>query len=54
MSLQGQMRVNSDFVKTKLEFNVESEMKLNLQSDINFYDGNSLCMQLSQPEVTVM
>lgn len=48
--LQGIMRVDTSFVRSKIEFNVATEVKLNLQSDLNFYNEISLCMQLSQPD----
>ncbi|KAK6628420.1 hypothetical protein RUM43_002232 [Polyplax serrata] len=53
ISLRGGMRVDSSFARSTVDFNVATEMKLDLQSDLNFYGGNSLCMQLSQPEVVI-
>lgn len=53
VSLQGRMRVDSSFVRSRVDFNIATQVSLNLQSDINFYGGNALCMQLSQPEVVI-
>lgn len=47
--LRGKILVNAGFVTLDLNFNVEKEPKLNLNTDVDFSSENILCMQLSQP-----
>lgn len=47
--LKGKILVNAGFVSLDLNFNVEKEPKLNLNTDVDFSSENVLCMQLSQP-----
>ncbi|KAK7870894.1 hypothetical protein R5R35_005486 [Gryllus longicercus] len=48
--LQGLLRVDSSFVRSQVEFNVATEPRLELSSDVDFYDKVALCMQLRQPD----
>lgn len=45
----GKIVVNAGFVTLDLNFNLEKEPKLNLNTDVDFSSENLLCMQLSQP-----
>jgi len=45
--------VDTSFIKSQVGFNLGTEVKLNLQSDLNFYGGVSLCMQLVQPDAVL-
>lgn len=46
----GTMRVDNSLVRSEIEFVVSIEPKLNLQTDIDFYNDIMLCMRLTQPE----
>lgn len=48
VSLQGLVKVDSAYVRSQIEFQVGTEVKLNLVSDIDFYSKVALCMQLKQ------
>lgn len=48
--IDGKILVNAGFVTLDLNFNVEKEPKLNLNTDVDFSVENILCMQLSQPD----
>lgn len=48
--LNGTILVNAGFVTLDLNFSVEKEPKLNLNTDVDFSTENILCMQLSQPD----
>ncbi|XP_034249467.1 microsomal triglyceride transfer protein large subunit isoform X2 [Thrips palmi] len=50
LSLTGLTRVDSQFVKSQVEFNLATEPRLNLVSNLDFYSGMALCMQLKQPD----
>lgn len=47
--IAGKILVNAGFVTLDLNFNLEKEPKLNLNTDVDFSSENILCMQLSQP-----
>jgi len=51
--LQGLMKVDTAFVKSQVEFNIAAEPRLNLVSDVNFYNKVALCLQLRQPDTAV-
>ncbi|XP_059476430.1 microsomal triacylglycerol transfer protein [Neocloeon triangulifer] len=51
--MQGIITVDTSFVKSMVDFNIAMEPKLNLVSDVNFYNKVALCLQLSQPDSTV-
>lgn len=48
--MRGKILLNAGFVSLDLNFNVEKEPKLNLNTDVDFAVENVLCMQLSQPD----
>lgn len=48
--IAGKILVNAGFVTLDLNFNLEKEPKLNLNTDVDFSSENILCMQLSQPD----
>jgi hypothetical protein len=48
--IQGVMRVDSSFVRSQVEFTISTEAKLNLVSDIDFYNNIALCLQLRSPD----
>jgi hypothetical protein len=48
--IQGVMRVDSSFVRSQVEFTISTEAKLNLVSDIDFYNSVALCLQLRSPD----
>lgn len=50
LSLTGLTRVDSTFVRSQVEFNLATEPRLNLVSNLDFYSGMALCMQLKQPD----
>lgn len=50
LSLTGLTRVDSAFVRSQVEFNLASEPRLNLVSNLDFGSGMALCMQLKQPD----
>ncbi|CAG9774022.1 unnamed protein product [Ceutorhynchus assimilis] len=47
---KGCIKVDTDFVKSQLEFEGSVEPKLNLEIDADFSDNVKLCMRLSQPD----
>lgn len=53
LSIQGVAKVDTSFVRSQVEFNVATEVKLNLVSDIDFYNSIALCLQLKQPDSVV-
>nr|CAD7591086.1 unnamed protein product [Timema genevievae] len=46
----GLIKVDTSFVRSQVEFNLATEVKLNLVSDIDFYGNLALCLQLKQPD----
>lgn len=46
----GTTKVKTGFVKSKSEFSLSVEPKLQLETDVDFSNGASLCMRLSQPD----
>jgi hypothetical protein len=53
ITVQGIMRLDSSFVRSQVEFNIATEAKLNLVSDIDFYSNVALCLQLRSPDSVV-
>nr|CAD7406987.1 unnamed protein product [Timema cristinae] len=53
IALQGLIKVDTSFVRSQVEFNLATEVKLNLVSDIDFYGNLALCLQLKQPDSVV-
>ncbi|XP_069705721.1 microsomal triacylglycerol transfer protein isoform X2 [Periplaneta americana] len=53
VTVQGIMRVDSSFVRSQVEFNIATEAKLNLVSNIDFYSNVALCLQLRSPDSVV-
>ncbi|KAF4513818.1 UNVERIFIED_CONTAM: hypothetical protein B566_EDAN015881, partial [Ephemera danica] len=53
LALQGLVKVDSSFVRSQVEFTVATEPRLNLVSDVNFYNTVALCLQLRQPDSVV-
>ena len=53
LTLQGSIKVDSSFVKSQVEFNIATEAKLNLMSDIDFYTNVAICLQLRSPDSIV-
>jgi hypothetical protein len=53
VTIQGIMRVDSSFVRSQVEFNIATEAKLNLVSDIDFYSNVALCLQLRSPDSVI-
>lgn len=53
LAIRGKILLNAGFVSLDLNFNVEKEPKLNLNTDVDFATENVLCMQLSQPNDVV-
>lgn len=51
--VQGLLRADTSFVRSQVEFVLTTEPKLDLVSDLDFYNTNSLCMQLKQPDTTL-
>lgn len=50
ISVLGLLNVDSMFVRSQVEFNLATEVKLNLVSNIDFYNTIALCLQLRQPD----
>jgi len=53
VTIQGIMRVDSSFVRSQVEFTIATEAKLNLVSDIDFYNTVTLCLQLRSPDSVI-
>ncbi|XP_021915479.1 microsomal triglyceride transfer protein large subunit isoform X2 [Zootermopsis nevadensis] len=53
ITITGIMRVDSSFVRSQVEFNIATEARLNLVSDIDFYSNVALCLQLRSPDSVV-
>ncbi|XP_039279167.1 microsomal triglyceride transfer protein large subunit-like isoform X2 [Nilaparvata lugens] len=53
ISMVGSIRVDNMFIKSNIEFNLMTEAKLNLESNIDFYNTIALCLQLSQPDSVI-
>ncbi|XP_046673473.1 microsomal triacylglycerol transfer protein [Homalodisca vitripennis] len=53
LSVVGLMRVNSMFVHSQVQFNIATEVKLRLVSNIDFYSSIALCLQLQQPDSVI-
>ena len=51
--LQSTIRVDTSFVKSRVDYSTAAEAALHFISDINFYDGVLMCMKLTQPEFIV-
>ncbi|PNF28005.1 hypothetical protein B7P43_G13850 [Cryptotermes secundus] len=51
--IQGVMKVDSSFVRSQVEFTLATEAKLNLVSDIDFYNSVALCLQLRSPDSVI-
>ncbi|XP_075214236.1 microsomal triacylglycerol transfer protein isoform X2 [Lycorma delicatula] len=50
ISVRGTLNVDTMFVRSQVEFNLATEVKLNLISNIDFYNIIALCLQLRQPD----
>lgn len=50
VAMIGLLKVDTEFVKSQVEFTLSVEPKLQLQTDIDFSSGVQLCMRLSQPD----
>lgn len=46
----GMIKLNTIFVRSRVEFSLSVEPKLSLQADIDFSLKTKLCMRLSQPD----
>lgn len=51
--LQSLIRVDTSFVRSRIDYTVAAESALHFTSDINFYDGVLMCLKLTQPEFIV-
>lgn len=50
ITILGGIRIDSNFVRSFVTYNVSTEVELSLSSDINFYNKIAMCMQLKQPD----
>ncbi|RZF39851.1 hypothetical protein LSTR_LSTR000499 [Laodelphax striatellus] len=53
ISMVGSIQVDNMFIKSQIGFNLMTEAKLNLESNIDFYNTIALCLQLSQPDSVI-
>ncbi|KAL1464053.1 hypothetical protein WDU94_003737 [Cyamophila willieti] len=53
ISILGGIRVDTNFVRSFITYNISSEVELSLSSDINFYNKIAMCMQLKQPDSVI-
>uniref|UniRef100_A0A8D8QVR0 Microsomal triglyceride transfer protein large subunit n=1 Tax=Cacopsylla melanoneura TaxID=428564 RepID=A0A8D8QVR0_9HEMI len=53
ISILGGIRVDTNFVRSFVTYNISSEVELSLSSDINFYNKIAMCMQLKQPDSVI-
>ncbi|CAG7828228.1 unnamed protein product [Allacma fusca] len=51
--LQSTIRVDTSFVKSRVDYTVAAEASLHFTSDINFSDGVLMCLKLTQPEFNI-
>lgn len=53
LSILGAMRINTNFIKSFVTYNISTEVELSLSSDINFYNTIAMCLQLKQPDSVI-
>lgn len=52
-ALDGSLTVVTPFVKSSVDFDVATEGKIDFVTDVNFYDGLSMCLRMGQDEFKI-